>query len=135
MIFNFNLSQLIYQLESRKYEAVNCERFDNARKLKNAINEIETVGLSLGAMEMEKKMLVQALDYEGAKVKKVEMDTMREDAYRRLAVAELLEMPSPSTRRRVLEQKSHEDLPPVAATMAKPRSPSVSSFEEEVVEP
>ena len=120
---------MIYQLESRKYEAVNCERFDAARKLKEAIADLETVGLQLGAMEMEKKVLVSKSDYEGAKSKRAEMDALREETYRRLSVKELLEMPSPSTRRKVLEHD--ENLPPVGLSK-KRRTPSGSSMEDEV---
>ena len=124
---------MIYQLESRKYEAVKCERFDSARKLKDAIGELETVGLQLGAMEMEKKMLVSKYDYEGAKAKKVEMETLREDSYRRLSVKELLEMPSPSIRRKVLEGHD-ENLPPVGLSKKRrtPSGSSSNSVEDEV---
>ena len=99
---------MIYQLEARKYEAVSGERFDSARKLKESISgqrpnesiildseksqpalkgiysftDLETVGLQLGAMEMEKKILVSKSDFDGAKVKREEMDTLRDEAYR-----------------------------------------------------
>ena len=44
--------------------------------------DLETVGLQLGAMEMEKKILVSKSDFDGAKVKREEMDTLRDEAYR-----------------------------------------------------
>ena len=127
--------QLIYQLESRKYEAVSLERFDNARKLKDAMEALEAVGLVLGAMEMQKKILVQKLDYEGAKGKKSEMDGIRDEAYRRLAIAELLELPSPSARRKAAVPPPHrgENLPPVVyAAASRTRRSSSSSSEQEV---
>ena len=120
-------------MESRKYEAVNCERFDAARKLKEAIGDLETAGLQLGAMEMEKKVFVSKSDYEGAKSKRAEMDVLREETYRRLSVKELLETPSPSTRRKALDH-DHENLPPVGVSK-KRRTPSGGSLEEDEVKP
>ena len=71
----FYKKQLIHQLENRKYEAVSSERFENARKLKVAIKEMEPLGQSLAALEMEKKALVASQEYEAAKAKKTEMDS------------------------------------------------------------
>jgi len=51
--------QLIHQLECRKYVAVEEERFDRARRLKDAIAELLVIGPSLGALELEKRRLVE----------------------------------------------------------------------------
>ena len=99
-------------MENRKYEAVSRERFENARRLKVAIKEMESVGHVLAALEMEKKVLVQAQDYMGAKEKSTEIEDTKDEAYRKFAIAELLEMPSPSTRRSALGQGPPVTLPP-----------------------
>ena len=51
--------QLIHQLEVRKYVAVEEERFDRARRLKDAIGELLVIGPTLGALEVEKKRFVE----------------------------------------------------------------------------
>ena len=99
-------------MENRKYEAVSRERFENARRLKVAIKEMESVGHVLAALEMEKKVLVQAQDYMGAKEKSTEIEDTKDEAYRKFAITELLEMPSPSTRRSALGQGPPVTLPP-----------------------
>ena len=99
-------------MENRKYEAVSRERFENARRLKVAIKEMESVGHVLAALEMEKKVLVQEQDYMAAKEKSTEIEDTKDEAYRKFAIAELLEMPSPSTRRSALGQGPPVTLPP-----------------------
>ena len=126
----FLLNQLIHQLENRKYEAVSRERFENARRLKVAIKEMEVVGQVLAALEMEKKKLVSSQDYEGAKAKKAEMEDIKDEAYRKYAIVELLEMPSPSLRRSALGQSPPLTLPPPVSHKLRPLSPSTSEDEE-----
>ena len=121
----YQQKQLIYQLENRKYEAVSRERFENARRLKVAIKEMESVGHGFAALEMEMKELVQALDYMGAKENSTEIEDTKDEAYRKFAIAELLEMPSPSTRRSALGQGPTVALPPPVLQRA-------SSEDEEV---
>ena len=50
---------MIHQLECRKYIAVEEERFDRARRLKDAIGELLTMGPTLGALEVEKRRFVE----------------------------------------------------------------------------
>ena len=40
------------------------------------------MGPTLGALEIEKRRFVEKQDYEGAKLKKAEMEEMRESCYR-----------------------------------------------------
>ena len=54
---------MIHQLEERKYEAVNTEHFDNARKLKLAIDKLIVGGQSLGALEAQKRAFADNQDY------------------------------------------------------------------------
>ena len=81
-LYFFHPHQLIHQLECRKYIAVDEERFDRARRLKDAIAELLIMGPTLGALEIEKRRFVEKQDYEGAKLKKAEMEEMREACYR-----------------------------------------------------
>ena len=106
------------------------ERFENARRLKVAIKEMESVGQSVAALEMEKKALIAAQDYLAAKAKVTEMEDMKDEAYRKFAIAELLEMPSPSLRRSALGQNPPVALPPPISHKQRPPSPITS--EEEV---
>ena len=57
-------------------------KYIQTRKAIYSFADLETVGLQLGAMEMEKKILVSKSDFDGAKVKREEMDTLRDEAYR-----------------------------------------------------
>ena len=92
---------------------------------------MEIVGQSLAALEMEKKAMVAAQDYEAAKAKKTEMENMKDEAYRKWAIAELLEMPSPSLRRSALGQNPPVALPPPISYKQIPHSPpSEEEFEE-----
>ena len=106
------------------------ERFENARRLKVAIKEMETVGQVLAALEMEKKDLVAKQDYETAKAKKSEIEDIKDEAYRKYAIAELLEMPSPSLRRSALGQGPPITLPPPVSHRSRPSSPLTSEDEE-----
>ena len=106
------------------------ERFENARRLKVAIKEMETVGQVLAALEMEKKALVATQDYEAAKAKKTEIEDTKDEAYRKYAIAELLEMPSPSLRRSALGQSPPITLPPAMSHKSRPSSPLTSEDDE-----
>ena len=106
------------------------ERFENARRLKVAIKEMETVGQVLAALEMEKRALISSQDYEGAKTKKTEIEDTKDEAYRKYAIAELLEMPSPSLRRSALGQSPRITLPPPVSHKSRPSSPLTSEDDE-----
>jgi len=125
-----DIAELIHQLENRKYEAVSRERFENARRLKVAIKEMESVGQVLAALEMEKRALILSQDYEGANGKKTEMKEIKDEAYRKYAIAELLEMPSPSLRRSALGQSPPITLPPPISHKSRPSSPLTSDDDE-----
>ena len=91
---------------------------------------MEIVGQTLAALEMEKKGLVAAQDYIGAKEKVTKMEDTKDEAYRKYAIAELLEMPSPSLRRSALGQDPPIALPPPLSQKTRPPSPITA--EEEV---
>lgn len=101
---------MIHQLEERKYEAVSCEQFDNARKLKHAIDELIVGGQTIGALAAQKRAFADYQEYTEAKAKKTEMEETRDDLYRELRISELLDLPIPGP-----SQKLHSpggDLPP-----------------------
>ena len=112
-------------MEERKYEAVARERFESARKLKEAVKELEVVGQVLGALEMEKQKCKEAQDYARAKDIKNRQDEERERCYRDLEISTLLDMQSPAhspSRGR----RGSFDLPPPNRHKTKPRSRSSS---------
>ncbi|KAK3104885.1 hypothetical protein FSP39_012411 [Pinctada imbricata] len=86
------IAGIIRKLEKKKQEAVLQERFDYAKKLKNAISELQKVGEKLGKFEVEKRQAIENEDYDKAKLKKVQMDEYRLQVYKDLNLADLLEM-------------------------------------------
>nr|KAG5692452.1 hypothetical protein BaRGS_010162 [Batillaria attramentaria] len=85
------IAQIIRKLERKKQEAVLQERYDYAKRLKVAIQELQKVGEKLGKMEVEKRQAVENEDYDKAKVKKLQMDEYRLQVYKDLNVHDLLE--------------------------------------------
>ena len=95
-------------MEERKYEAVNCEQFDNARKLKIAIDELMIGGQTIGALDAQKRAFADNQDYAEAKEKKSEIEEQRDQLYRELEISKLLELPVPKSP----IPKSPKELPP-----------------------
>ena len=87
--------QLIHQLEERKFEAVNSEQFENARKLKRTIEELAMAGQAIGAIDAQKREFAVVGKYTEAKNKKIECEKFREKVYGDLMIADLLELPLP----------------------------------------
>ncbi|XP_070207078.1 centrosomal protein of 104 kDa-like isoform X2 [Littorina saxatilis] len=85
------IAQIIRRLERKKQEAVLQERYEYAKKLKEAITELQKVGEKLGKMEVEKRQAVENEDYDTAAAKKVQIDEFRLQIYRDLNVYDLLE--------------------------------------------
>lgn len=67
------------------------ERFEYARKLKDAMESLRTVGERLGKYELEKRHAIELEDYERARQKKNQMDEFRTNAYEEICVEQLLE--------------------------------------------
>ena len=80
-------------MEERKYEAVNTEQFENARKLKFAIDELITGGQIVGALDAEKRGFSDTQEYEKAKEKKIAVEEKRDQLYKDLEISKLLELP------------------------------------------
>ncbi|XP_067946532.1 centrosomal protein of 104 kDa-like [Watersipora subatra] len=85
------VAQIIRKLERKKQESVLAEKFDYAKRVKQAIAELQKVGEKLGKYEVEKRQAVENEDYDKAKLKKVQMEEYRLQMYRELNIAGILE--------------------------------------------
>ncbi|XP_074190310.1 centrosomal protein of 104 kDa isoform X2 [Rhinolophus sinicus] len=89
------VAQIIRKLDERKRDAVQKERYDYAKKLKQAIADLQKVGERLGRFEVEKRCAVEKEDYDLAKEKKQQMERYRGRAYARLQLHGLLDATLP----------------------------------------
>ncbi|XP_032158667.1 centrosomal protein of 104 kDa isoform X2 [Mustela erminea] len=78
------VAQIIRKFDERKREAVQKERYDYAKKLKQAIADLQKVGERLGRFEVEKRCAVEREDYDLAKEKKLQMERFRSRVYEQL---------------------------------------------------
>lgn len=85
------VAQIIRRLDEKKHEAVHQERYDYAKKLKQAIADLQKVGERLGRYEVEKRYAVEKEDYDLAKKKKQQMDAYRLKVYQQLQLHNLLD--------------------------------------------
>lgn len=85
------VAQIIRKLDERKREAVQKERYDCAKKLKQAIADLQKVGERLGRYEVEKRCAVEKEDYDLAKEKKRQMQQYRAEVYEQLQLHSLLD--------------------------------------------
>ncbi|XP_057274194.1 centrosomal protein of 104 kDa isoform X1 [Pezoporus wallicus] len=85
------VAQIIRRLDEKKREAVHHERYDYAKKLKQAIADLQKVGERLGRYEVEKRCAVEKEDYDLAKKKKQQMEAYRLKVYQQLELHDLLD--------------------------------------------
>ncbi|NXM81163.1 CE104 protein, partial [Oenanthe oenanthe] len=85
------VAQIIRRLDEKKREAVRLESYDHAKKLKQAIADLQKVGERLGRYEVEKRYAVEKEDYDLAKKKKEQMDEYRLKVYQQLDLHDLLD--------------------------------------------
>uniref|UniRef100_A0A8C0K6W0 Centrosomal protein of 104 kDa n=1 Tax=Canis lupus dingo TaxID=286419 RepID=A0A8C0K6W0_CANLU len=85
------VAQIIRKLDERKREAVQKERYDYAKKLKQAIADLQKVGERLGRYEVEKRCAVEKEDYDLAKEKKQQMEQFRNQVYEQLQLHSLVD--------------------------------------------
>ncbi|XP_069676060.1 centrosomal protein of 104 kDa isoform X2 [Periplaneta americana] len=95
MYVDQEVARIIRTMEAKKQQAVICERFEYARKLKLAMEDLRIAGERLSKYELEKRHAIQLEDYERAKLKKAQMDEYRHTVYRFLEVDDLLEINGP----------------------------------------
>ncbi|XP_013412883.1 centrosomal protein of 104 kDa isoform X2 [Lingula anatina] len=126
------VAQIIRKLERKKQEAVLEERYDFAKKVKQAITDLQKVGEKLGKMEVEKRQAVESEDYDKAKLKKVQMDEYRLQVYKQLQLHDLLEVsgskhPQPVTIEPVRQQTPPPKLERLEKTPTPPPLPPPES--------
>ncbi|XP_063209764.1 centrosomal protein of 104 kDa [Chroicocephalus ridibundus] len=85
------VAQIIRRLDEKKREAVHHEHYDYAKKLKQAIADLQKVGERLGRYEVEKRYAVEKEDYDLAKKKKQQMEAYRLKVYQQLELHDLLD--------------------------------------------
>ncbi|KFP26046.1 Centrosomal protein of 104 kDa [Colius striatus] len=85
------VAQIIRRLDEKKREAVRHEHYDHAKKLKQAIADLQKVGERLGRYEVEKRYAVEKEDYDLAKKKKEQMEMYRLKVYQQLELHDLLD--------------------------------------------
>ncbi|XP_073417902.1 centrosomal protein of 104 kDa [Dendrobates tinctorius] len=104
------VAQIIRKLDEKKQEAVHHEHYDYAKKLKQAIADLQKVGERLGRYEVEKRCAVEKEDYDLAKQKKQQMEEYRQNVYQQLELHDLMDTAlmrsAPETSLYPLEQSS-----------------------------
>ncbi|KAJ8371149.1 hypothetical protein SKAU_G00111770 [Synaphobranchus kaupii] len=122
------VAQTIRKLDEKKQEAVQQERYDLAKTLKQAIADLQKVGERLGRYEVEKRCAIEKEDYDTAKQKKEQMEEYRQEVYQQLEVHNLMDMgPVNSEAGGVCGQgPPRARLLPFAGETASPEIPQIS---------
>ncbi|KOX72242.1 hypothetical protein WN51_01104, partial [Melipona quadrifasciata] len=95
MYVDREVAKIIRQMEAKKLQAVEEERFEYASKLKVAMENLRKAGERLGKYELEKKYAIALEDYDKAKAKKAQAQQYRQQVYQSLEVQDLLELHGP----------------------------------------
>jgi hypothetical protein len=85
------ISQIIRDLDKKKSDCVIAEKYDEAKRLKQAISELYKIGERLARYDIEKRQAIEDEDYEKAKLKKQQMHEYRAETYRQLQMNNLLD--------------------------------------------
>lgn len=67
------------------------EKYDEAKRLKQAISELYKIGERLARYEIEKRQAIEEEDYERAKQKKEQINEYRAETYKQLQQNNLLD--------------------------------------------
>ncbi|NWV27825.1 CE104 protein, partial [Origma solitaria] len=134
------VAQIIRRLDEKKREAVHHECYDHAKKLKQAIADLQKVGERLGRYEVEKRYAVEKEDYDLAKKKKDQMDEYRLKVYQQLELHDLLDAqlliqkPPELPLRSVsgTESVQHSSPEPTDTSQGEPQS---AELQEQLVDP
>lgn len=92
MYVDREVAKIIRQMEAKKLQAVEEERFEYASKLKVAMENLRKAGERLGKYELEKKYAIALEDYDKAKAKKAQAQQYRQQVYQSLEIYNLLEV-------------------------------------------
>jgi centrosomal protein CEP104 len=68
-----------------------AEKYDEAKRLKQAISELYKIGERLARYDIEKRQAIEEEDYEKAKLKKQHMQQYRAETYKQLKENNLLD--------------------------------------------
>ena len=85
------VARVIKELERKKHVAIEEERYEFAKRLKQAINDLYKVGERLGRLEKEKKAAVSEENYDLAQAKKVQANEIRMVVFEQLNIKNLLQ--------------------------------------------
>uniref|UniRef100_A0AAR2KEX6 Centrosomal protein of 104 kDa n=1 Tax=Pygocentrus nattereri TaxID=42514 RepID=A0AAR2KEX6_PYGNA len=86
------VAHIIRLLDDKKQDMVRLERYDLAKKLKQAIADLQKVGERLGRYDVEKHSAIEREDYDTAKQKKEQMESYRLKVYQQLELHDLLDI-------------------------------------------
>nr|CAD7423266.1 unnamed protein product [Timema monikensis] len=134
------VARIIRAMEVKKQQAVICERFEFARKLKLAMEDLRVAGERLSKYELEKRQAIHLEDYDRAKHKKAQMEEYRNMVYRFLEVDNLLEINGPLEKNdECLEAcvpgSKRPELPPPPRLLQVPQGGPVAPGREGAVSP
>uniref|UniRef100_A0A9J7YYC2 Centrosomal protein of 104 kDa n=1 Tax=Cyprinus carpio carpio TaxID=630221 RepID=A0A9J7YYC2_CYPCA len=107
------VAHIIRLLDQKKQDMVREERFDLAKKLKQAIADLQKVGERLGRYDVEKHSAIEREDYDTAKQKKEQMEAYRLTVYKQLELHDLLDVSQPRDifiQRTIYDSDSHRAL-------------------------
>ncbi|CAF3325835.1 unnamed protein product [Rotaria socialis] len=86
------IAAIIKNLERKKQQHVHDENFDQARKFKQAIQELINIGERLARYEVEKRQAIENEDYDTAQSKKKKIELYRDETYKQLQALNLLDI-------------------------------------------
>ncbi|XP_012271377.1 centrosomal protein of 104 kDa [Orussus abietinus] len=110
MYVDREVAKIIRQMEAKKLQAVEEERFEYASKLKVAMENLRKAGERLGKYELEKKYAIALEDYDKAKAKKAQAQQYRQQVYQTLEVEDLLELHGPLEKNNESSVESKEPI-------------------------
>uniref|UniRef100_A0A671K4Q6 Centrosomal protein of 104 kDa n=1 Tax=Sinocyclocheilus anshuiensis TaxID=1608454 RepID=A0A671K4Q6_9TELE len=97
------VAHIIRLLDQKKQDMVREERFELAKKLKQAIADLQKVGERLGRYDVEKHSAIEREDYDTAKQKKEQLEAYRLTVYQQLELHDLLDISQRRQRQHVKE--------------------------------
>ncbi|KAI4883085.1 hypothetical protein NFI96_011968 [Prochilodus magdalenae] len=117
------VAHIIRLLDDKKQDMVRLERYDLAKKLKQAIADLQKVGERLGRYDVEKHTAIEREDYDTAKQKKEQMESYRLTVYQQLQLHDLLDMGQLQIQRRAEDGIFSPNIQPLKPTMPLSESP------------
>ncbi|XP_075256943.1 centrosomal protein of 104 kDa-like isoform X2 [Convolutriloba macropyga] len=118
------VASIIRKLDKRKAQAISEEQFELAKKIKQAMVDLQKVGERLGKYEVEKRRALEQEDFDLAQQKKQHMEEYRAHIQQQLQYHSLLDPhhPNTSAAKPLPPAKLRTPTPPLR-TQLKPISP------------